>query len=159
MSHYECVAEFIDGSYDTDSCGCPDCGDAAAEEVESQHEAGLISHEEALDKHTEIDRTYHSHTDEDDTGQDPPAGRTLARSAQALQDAAIGEFLGGDLLAEVPKAPPAYDWVGDIRKATTNEELRDVAKAYMLANDGNGYGMPETISQAFRVRGDQLRGL
>jgi hypothetical protein len=56
MNNYDqCHAEFIDGSWDTSMCGCPNCIDDEHDEIERQHEAGHISHGEALDAHNRID--------------------------------------------------------------------------------------------------------
>ncbi|WP_116245422.1 hypothetical protein [Nocardiopsis sp. FIRDI 009] len=57
----DCEAEFIDGNYS--DCGCPVCGDATAHEIESQFEAGLITHEEALEAHDENDQSHMSWDD------------------------------------------------------------------------------------------------
>ncbi|ASU81526.1 hypothetical protein CDO52_00845 [Nocardiopsis gilva YIM 90087] len=54
IDYRECVAEFIDGSYAYEMCGCEDCADAEYHAIEEQHEAGYISRDEALDAHAEV---------------------------------------------------------------------------------------------------------
>jgi hypothetical protein len=53
----DCVAEFIDGSYDTSMCGCEDCRQAEYEAVEHDVESGSISEAEALERHALNDAT------------------------------------------------------------------------------------------------------
>lgn len=49
----DCQAEFIDGSYS--DCGCSDCWEDAGAEIESRHESGDLTREEALQAHEEND--------------------------------------------------------------------------------------------------------
>ncbi|WP_174546399.1 hypothetical protein [Nocardiopsis dassonvillei] len=52
----DCAAEFIDGSYS--DCGCPQCAEDAADEIESQYESGQISFEEAREAHEHNDHWF-----------------------------------------------------------------------------------------------------
>lgn len=51
----QCMAEFIDGSWDTSMCGCQECVQADHDEIEYQYEQGSISLGEALAAHDRID--------------------------------------------------------------------------------------------------------
>lgn len=55
MVEQECVAEFIDGSYDYEGCGCEDCCDSLHDEVESRVESGYLSDDEARDEHASLE--------------------------------------------------------------------------------------------------------
>ncbi|MEV2279227.1 hypothetical protein AB0I72_26980 [Nocardiopsis sp. NPDC049922] len=54
----DCEAEFIDGNYS--DCGCPECGDRAAADIESRYEDGDLDYQEALEAHAENDLTHGS---------------------------------------------------------------------------------------------------
>lgn len=65
MSDDECVAEFIDGSYDVSMCGCEDCRQAEYEEIEHNVESGSISEQEALARHGMNDAVWGYDTEAD----------------------------------------------------------------------------------------------
>ncbi|MFC9086988.1 hypothetical protein [Nocardiopsis dassonvillei] len=52
----DCEAEFIDGNYS--DCGCPQCSEDAADEIESRFEDGSLSFEEALQEHEANDSWF-----------------------------------------------------------------------------------------------------
>lgn len=54
MADRECTAEFIDGSYDFEGCGCEDCCDALHDQVEESFERGIITPDEARDGHADL---------------------------------------------------------------------------------------------------------
>ncbi|WP_304455923.1 hypothetical protein [Nocardiopsis sp. YSL2] len=68
---------------------------------------------------------------------------------------AMDAFLSGTLLD--PPAAAERDWVAEVRATTSMDEMKGVARDYMQANGGNGYGMPTELSVAFREHGDALR--
>lgn len=55
MDERECTAEFIDGSYDFESCGCGDCCEQIHNEVERRVEVGSLTDDEARDEHANLE--------------------------------------------------------------------------------------------------------
>jgi hypothetical protein len=47
----ECIAEFIDGTWDTSACGCEDCAESDHAEIEHRYECGDIAYGEAIAAH------------------------------------------------------------------------------------------------------------
>lgn len=54
----ECVAQFVDGSWDCSMCGCEDCRQAEYEAVEHDVESGSITEAEALERHALNDAVW-----------------------------------------------------------------------------------------------------
>ncbi|HWB36177.1 MAG TPA: hypothetical protein VHA75_09145 [Rugosimonospora sp.] len=54
MTDRECTAEFIDGSYDYEGCGCNHCCQALHDDVESRVESGYLSDAEARAEHDNL---------------------------------------------------------------------------------------------------------
>jgi hypothetical protein len=50
-NYQECVAEQIDGSYDCENCGCPECRQETAQRIDNMVEDGTISETEAYERH------------------------------------------------------------------------------------------------------------
>lgn len=53
--HGECTAEFVDGSYDAEGCGCEDCCEDLHDEVERQAETGNLSDAAARAAHDNLE--------------------------------------------------------------------------------------------------------
>jgi hypothetical protein len=54
MSDQECFADFIDGNYDFEGCGCDDCCESLHDGVESRVETGDLTDNEARDEHANL---------------------------------------------------------------------------------------------------------
>jgi hypothetical protein len=52
----ECVAEFVDGSWTSEDCGCEDCVQEQHDVIERAVEYGDITEDEAHDRHLILDQ-------------------------------------------------------------------------------------------------------